>query len=121
METGGLIPTAVTTRRPPAKLSASLVNLREDFVRSAKPLVVDRDKGIIYATKICGWHSDNNREYLPEAAKRALAMYEGRKSYCDHPVNPTDSRTVRDALGVHRNVRVEPDGVYSDFHYFKAH
>lgn len=91
-------------------------------------LKVDREAGIIYGVKILGWSSVNHtngkpRRYLPEAGKKALPMYEGAKCYSNHPPknNPAQTRENEDALGIWHNPRWEPDGVYADLHYLKAH
>lgn len=95
--------------------------LRE-YVLSAGPLKVDRDKGVIYGVKVLGWDSDNKRRYVPEAGRQAIGLYEGIKVFTDHPVpGHKHARNDRDAFGKLFAVRWEPDGVYADLHYFKTH
>ena len=107
--------------KPKKRHALKKVSLREDLVRSSGPLTVDRDKGIIYGIKILGWDSDNDRHYLPEAGRKALALYEGAKAYANHPDKPTELRKLGEALGVWHNPKWKPDGVYADLHYFKTH
>lgn len=96
--------------------------LSEDYVRSPGPLRVDRENGIIYGVKICGWDSSNNRRYLPEAGRSAVHLYEGAKVFTDHPDrNPLETRKDGDAFGLCRKVEWKPDGVFCQLHYFKSH
>ena len=93
------------------------ISLREDIVRLGKPERVDREKGILFGVKILGLESQNQRRYLPEAAKAALAMYEGLAVNVDHPKRPEDSRSAHDRFGWFENVRVAKDGgLTGDFH-----
>lgn len=93
---------------------------------------VDRERRVIKGVKILGRTSPNTHgmagisgtEYSDAAMERAKALYEGRQSFVDHPTprgNPGVERSTRDLVGVHRNVRREPDGLYSDFHYRSTH
>ncbi len=101
----------------------SLVHLWEDVRRINGPLKVDADKGVIYGVKVLGWDSANGRRYLPEAAQKALSLYEGAKVFTNHP-DPTQRNRPRldgDGFGRLKDVHWKPDGLYGDLHYFKAH
>lgn len=103
-------------------IKSQRISLKEDFTPGqCSPLRVDREKGIIYHAKFLGWVSDNNREYLPEAVKKAISLYEGAKSFCDHPDKANATRSSHDALGIFHNVTIEGDGAYTDYHYLKSH
>lgn len=78
--------------------------------------------------KIVGMDSRNGRRYTPEALRNAVALYEGKPAYCNHPLDPTTgkpvpgrARVVEDALGKWKNVTAKPDGLYADLHYLKSH
>jgi len=113
-------------RTPPKLVTRSLVESSSGTVGS-----VDREKRIIHGTKILGKFSQNTHglegiegtEYTDAALDKAITLYEGKKSYADHPsrTNPNTERATRDLVGIHRNVRREKDGLYSDFHYRSSH
>lgn len=84
-----------------------------------KPLKVDREKGVVYGVKVLGWTSANRREYLKEAALKAVraGLYENVKVYIDHRTKPNEQRSARDLFGKLCNATVEADGVYADLWY----
>lgn len=91
------------------------VGLREDVFRGLGKPRVDREKGILYETKILGWKSENDREYDPKGVCQCKGLYEGKPSDIDHTTkgNPhPESRT-----GWHENIQCKEDGLYSDFHF----
>lgn len=115
-----------TAQRSPKLMTRPLIESWSGTVGT-----VDRDKRVIHGTKILGKFSPNTHgldgiegtEYTDAALDKAIPLYEGKKSYTDHPsrTNPNTERATRDLVGIHRNVRREKDGLYSDFHYRSAH
>ncbi len=92
---------------------------------------VDREKRIIHGVKILGSTSPNTHgmegirgtKYSESAMDKAIPLYEGRQSFTSHgdKSNPGVERAPVELVGVHRNVRREKDGLYSDFHYRSSH
>ncbi len=97
-----------------------IVNLTE-YVSSDAKLRVDRANGVIHNVKVLGLKSANGRRYLQEAIKKAIGLYEGKGSYLNHSKRPGEERDVRDQVAWLENVRVEDDGAYADWCYFKEH
>ncbi len=114
--------------------------LHENFALALAPLPqgqkrVDRDKKVLFGVKLLGLHSGNRHEvegvtgtdYDPQAIRNALPLYEGLPAYCDHPPRrkpgePVQDRSIRDGIGMHRNVRQAPDGcMVSDLHLLPHH
>jgi hypothetical protein len=89
---------------------------------------VDEEKGILRGVKLLGENSKNGRRYLPEAMKKAVPLYEGRKMYLNHPgPNEAAERKFEVWLGVYRNAQyVEGKGIFADAYlrkesgYFKG-
>lgn len=91
-------------------------------------LKVDREKNVIEGVKILGLVSQNGREYLKEAAARAVPLYEGARINVDHPyvsgqLKPAQPRSYADRIGVLRNIRVEhgDGGLRGDLHFNPKH
>ena len=84
------------------------------------PLRVDREKGIIPGVKLLGTVSRKGREYPKEVMARALPLYEGMRVNVDH-VDPGQRRSLRDRIGLVKNVTLKEDGLYGDFHYNPKH
>lgn len=110
---------------------------------------VDEQRGVIFGVKVLGLESGNTGRtiglsendfgdavnlpyrYSLEAMRAATRLYEGVGVYLDHPdfqYMPNGSRSVvkkdrktEDRFGWLENVRVQPDGLYADLHYFKSH
>lgn len=95
-----------------------VVRLHEEFVRHSGKLDVDEEAGIIRGFKLCGWTSDNGRDYDPSAASREL--YEGKPCYLNHCAKG-QQRKVEDDIGVWIKAYVKEDGWYGDLKYDKAH
>ena len=91
--------------------------------REYKPLVVDRDAGVIRGVKIIGMSSLHNRDYPIEVLAKAKPLYEGAKVYIDHPdkSKQATSRSYRDGFGELRNVTEAADGLRGDLHYNRKH
>lgn len=96
------------------------VHLAEDVLPLSSRRV-DRKAGVIRGVKVLGRFSDNNREYTPEAMRRAIPLYEGASVRTDHPAKPTEERKAREVFGWLRNVRVEDGSLWADLHYLKSH
>ena len=63
-------------------------------------LSVDRKAGIIRGVKVLGHHSQNGRQYTPEAIRQAASLYEGAMVNIDHPDGePTEQRSAYDRFG----------------------
>ncbi|MBY0523443.1 MAG: hypothetical protein K2R98_08585 [Gemmataceae bacterium] len=83
---------------------------------------MDRTAGIIRRVKILGLESLNGRRYLPEAVRKAKALYEGASVRINHPVKPGESRQAEDVFGWLKDVFVGDDGcLFGDLHFLKAH
>lgn len=89
---------------------------------SGRTLTVDRENGVIKGVKILGFNSRNGRTYSANAMEQARSLYEGAKVNVNHPKgNPLGPRDYQDRLGQVRNVRMESDGLFGDFHYNPRH
>lgn len=77
---------------------------------------------VLRGVKVLGWDSANDRRYLPEAGRAALAIYEGILVNIDHPESdPQAVRSLRDRFGRLTGATVKEDGVYSDLTFNPAH
>lgn len=85
-------------------------------------LAVQAEQGVIRGVKILGLESTNRRTYLRSALAEAVARYEGAKVNVDHPRHGAQGpRGYRDRLGVIRAARLEPQGIFADFHFNPKH
>jgi hypothetical protein len=66
---------------------------------------VDAHKGVLYSVRVCGPRSDNGRVYTAQCLREALGLLDGMKVRCNHPKNPTDTRSTSDTLGWLSNPR----------------
>ena len=80
---------------------------------------VDRANGVIRHVKILGFNG-KKRFYPPAVVAKSLHLYENVPVNIDH-IQPGDRRSYRDRIGHIRNVGMEADGVYGDFHINLAH
>jgi hypothetical protein len=83
-------------------------------------LRVDRAAGIIPGVKLLGTVSRKGREYPPPVMAKALPLYEGMRVNVDH-VDPGQRRSLRDRIGLIKNVTLKEDGLYGDFHFNPKH
>lgn len=94
---------------------------QESFTSGTKPLVVDREKCIVYSVKILGPKSKNtgNRanDYPVETQKKAVPLLEGAQVNFDHADEGVHCRSYRDSNGTVQNVRQEGDSTWADHHY----
>jgi hypothetical protein len=101
--------------------------LREDFARSTRPHKVDRDRGIIFEVKVVGLHSPNTHgvagaqgtDYLPEALRSALPLYEGINVNVDHPPrkDPDQERSALTRFAWLEEARITGEGIFADLHF----
>lgn len=97
--------------------------IRETYESAfTRPLPVDRERGVIPGVKVLGWKSKNRREYLKEAAQKAVTdgLYEGVPVYFNHQAG-TGDRDALAKLGRIRAPQVRDDGVYGELHYNRKH
>ena len=124
-------------RKPASSLSPKTIRtLREELaIATAPPAAggarVDRQKKVIFGVKMGGFESPNRHGvdgvkgtiYDRAAIAKALPLYEGLPGFADHP--PRDKaaaeRSIKDALGIYRNVQLKDDGWYGDFHLVPSH
>ncbi len=88
---------------------------------------VDREKGVVYAVKICGRTSPNTHgihgidgtDYTLEALESCKRLYEGMCVNVDHPsrTNPNADRSARDRFAWLENVTVQESGAFGDLHF----
>jgi hypothetical protein len=83
-------------------------------------LRVDRQRGLIQGVKLLGTLSKKGREYPPAVIAKAAPMYEGMRVNIDH-VDPGQRRSLRDRIGIVKNVSVKEDGLYGDFYFNPKH
>lgn len=79
-------------------------------------------EGRLNGIKLVGLKSANGYEYLLEALRTAIPLYEGQQVYEDHPERPGQNRRYRERIGSVENVRVvENQGLYGDLVYNAEH
>lgn len=83
-------------------------------------LAVDRTAGVIPGVKLLGAVSARGREYPRDVMQKAMPLYEGVCVNVDH-VDPGERRSLRDRIGVIKNVALREDGLYGDFHFNPKH
>ena len=83
-------------------------------------LRVDRQRGMIQGVKLLGIVSKKGREYPPAVIAKAAPMYEGMRVNIDH-VDPGQRRSLRDRIGIVKNVGIKEDGLYGDFYFNPKH
>lgn len=93
-----------------------------EFTMGDKPLLVDREAGVIRGVKIIGNVSKNNRTYPQGVLAKARQQYERRSVNISHPSRDkaADDRPFPSLFGRLENIR-EEDGLRGDLHYIKAH
>ena len=83
---------------------------------------VDRQAAVIRGCRILGRHSKNGREYLAEAVRNAIPLYENRAVNTDHPTGARADRSVSDRIGWLAGVRQVADGgLRGNLHLIQAH
>jgi hypothetical protein len=100
--------------------TAQLESIQEYADNAGARLRVDRTAGIIPSVKLLGRISKKGREYPAAVMAKALPLYEGMRVNIDH-VDPNQRRSLRDRIGLVKNVTLKEDGLYGDFHYNPKH
>jgi hypothetical protein len=106
--------------QPSAPADAVGIILQEYADNRGQRLRVDRAAGVIHAVKLLGTVSKKGREYPRDVMAKALPMYEGIRVNVDH-VEPGARRSLRDRIGLVKNVTLREDGLYGDFHFNPKH
>jgi hypothetical protein len=114
----------VAESRDPQTASADSISpwdvLQEYSDNRGVALRVDRGSGVIQGVKLLGTVSKKGREYPVSVIAKAAPMYEGMRVNIDH-VDPGQRRSLRDRIGIVKNVAVKEDGLYGDFHFNPKH
>ncbi len=83
---------------------------------------IDKENGVVSGVKILGVKSRNNRIYPLETLRDAAPLYENAKVNVNHPDgSPTESRKYQDRVGSIKNVTIQENGLYGDFHFNPKH
>lgn len=86
------------------------IEILEYTMQSGGGLVVDPEAATIDNVRILGLASANGRDYLPEAVKAAIGLYEGKATNINHPARPGEPTTIERRNGWLSAVRQESDG-----------
>lgn len=75
---------------------------------------------VIHNSLVLGPRSKNGRKYPEATQKDAIPVFEGARAFLDHPKTKdmAETRSMRDLIGWHENVRVEKGRMISDLHLF---
>ena len=83
---------------------------------------IDKENGVVSGVKILGVKSRNNRIYPLETLRDAAPLYENAKVNVNHPDgSPNESRKYQDRVGSIKNVTLQENGLYGDFHFNPKH
>ena len=83
---------------------------------------IDKENGVVSGVKILGVKSRNKRIYPLETLRDAAPLYENAKVNVNHPDgSPTESRKYQDRVGSIKNVTLQENGLYGDFHFNPKH
>lgn len=83
---------------------------------------IDKENGVVSGVKILGVKSRNNRIYPLDTLRDAAPLYENAKVNVNHPDgSPTESRKYQDRVGSIKNVTLQENGLYGDFHFNPKH
>lgn len=92
-------------------------NLCEIVTFGSAP-IINEETGVIEGVKILGENSKNGRRYKPEAMREAAPLYEGVKSYINHPRKSelSDDRDFAKWSGIFEGVHyLEGKGLFGNF------
>jgi hypothetical protein len=104
----------------PTTAESALDILQEYADNRGVTLRVDRERGVIAGVKLLGAVSRKGRLYPKEVMAKALPLYENMRVNIDH-VDPGQRRSLRDRIGLVKNVTLKEDGLYGDFHFNPRH
>jgi hypothetical protein len=112
------------TKKKGNSLSVKAVDLIEETVSS--PLIeagVDRERRVIRGISLLSSNSKNGRRYTEEALIRAVPLFEGAKTFANHPkpAERGEVRDVRDLIGKCLNVRYEEGKLKGDLEVLQSH
>ena len=97
-------------------------NMLEFFDFSSPRRKIDKENGVVSGVKILGVKSRNNRVYPLATLRDAAPLYENAKVNVNHPDgSPTESRKYQDRVGSIKNVTLQENGLYGDFHFNPKH
>lgn len=97
-------------------------NVLEFFDFSSPQRKIDKENGVVSGVKILGVKSRNNRVYPIETLRDAAPLYENAKVNVNHPDgSPNESRKYQDRVGSIKNVTLQENGLYGDFHFNPKH
>ncbi len=97
-------------------------NVLEFFDFSSPQRKIDKENGVVSGVKILGVKSRNNRVYPLETLRDAAPLYENAKVNVNHPDGaPNESRKYQDRVGSIKNVTLQENGLYGDFHFNPKH
>ena len=97
-------------------------NVLEFFDFSSPQRKIDKENGVVSGVKILGVKSRNNRVYPLETLRDAAPLYENAKVNVNHPDgSPNESRKYQDRVGSIKNVSLQENGLYGDFHFNPKH
>lgn len=101
-------------------LDTGVERLVEYTTSRGATLRVDRELGVIRGVKVLGFRSRNDREYLPEAVKQAIGLYDGVGVNVDH-IDSAEQRSYRERIGYLANPVLREDGAYADLRINPKH
>ena len=97
-------------------------NVLEFFDFASPQRKIDKENGVVSGVKILGVKSRNNRVYPLETLRDAAPLYENAKVNVNHPDgSPNESRKYQDRVGSIKNVTLQENGLYGDFHFNPKH
>lgn len=97
-------------------------NVLEFFDFASPQRQIDKENGVVSGVKILGVKSRNNRVYPLETLRDAAPLYENAKVNVNHPDgSPNESRKYQDRVGSIKNVTLQENGLYGDFHFNPKH
>ena len=104
--------------------SVRTIELKEEVLSS--PLVearLDRERNIIRGISLLSTVSRNGRRYTEEALKKAIPLFEGAKTFANHPkpAERGEVRDVRDLIGRCFNIRYEEGKLKGDLEVLESH
>jgi len=93
---------------------------------TARKVVVDENEvngvrnGVIHDVLVLGNDARGMGVYPKHVQEAAVAKYDGKPTYVNHTKDGSNPDYLK-KLGVHRNPRMTPDGIRTDFHFNANH